>query len=181
MCPGPSRQVQMRQYSAPHREQSGGEHDDADNYIDDLVEPFASHPLRQAEMSQLARQGRLQRECQRKQQAGAQTPRRRIATDRIAERDRPGMLVRCDAVHDAEQKRGQQVNRKADMRRVPQIDRADHAGRSPPVPVARQLRHRPRNTRWCSRMAAPVARSTAAKWPRSMTQGTGTSSWQRVQ
>src|SRR5205814_828507 len=135
----------------------------------------------QAEMGQLAGERRLYCESQRKQQAGAQSSRRRIAAYRITEGNGPGMLVGGHAVDDAEQKRCHEIDRNADMGRVPQIDPADHAGASLSAPPARQSRHNPRKTTWWSRIAAPVARSTAAKRSCSIRHGTGTSSWQRVQ
>ena len=171
----------MRQHPASYREQPGGGHDEPDRDIDHIVERFEGEPLRQAEIGQFAGQTRLYRERRREQEAGAQAPRGRIAADRIAEGDRPGMLVGGHAVDDPEQKRRQQVDSDADMRRVPQIDPADHAGPPLSAPAPRQSRHNPRNTTWWSRIAAPVARSTAAKRSCSIRHGTGTSSWQRVQ
>src|ERR1051325_8485971 len=97
-------------------------------------------------MRQLAGKGCLNRKGERKQQAGAQSAPRRIAADGIAEGDRPSMLVWGDPMHDTEQERGQQIDREADMRWVPQIDAADHPGALLLPPISRQSRHRPRST-----------------------------------
>ncbi len=59
------RQVHVRQCPAADHVQPGRRHHDADNQIDERVEPVEGEPMRQPEMGQFARQRLLRGERQR--------------------------------------------------------------------------------------------------------------------
>src|SRR3954454_15235543 len=149
--------------------------------------------MRQAEIGKLTGECLLRREGERKDQSGAQPAPRRVAADRIAEHDRPGVLVRRDAVHETQQERLHQDGAgRAGPGTETGIEKRAHAAQAevmplviPPivllvmspgaVSVARHVRHSPFRIRWWSRTAIPVSRSSAAKSPAPIRQGTGTS------
>ena len=142
--------MQMRQRAAAHHEQARREHDDADDQVEDLVEPLEGEPMRQAQIGKFARQSLLRRECQRERHRSAEAAAGGIAADGVAEGDRPGVLVGSDAVDEAEQERGQQIDGQGDVDRLPQIDGAHHADWPPSPSAERQSRQTPFRTIWWS-------------------------------
>jgi hypothetical protein len=85
-------------------------------------------------------------------------------------------------VHHAQEERGQEVDREADVGRISEIDAAIHA-RTLLLPLFHlvwQRGHRPVKMTRCSDTAMPVHASSAAKVRRGMTQGTAMSTPQRV-
>ena len=112
---------------------------------------------------------------QGKDQPGAQSAPGRVAADRIAEDDRPGVLVRGDAVHADPAGTLSAGWRRPRRARVEQSVIPDAASPAAVRRSSRQSRQRPFRIRWWSRTATPVSRSSAAKSPDPIRHGTGTS------
>ena len=138
----------MRQHPSAHDEPAGGDHDEPDDHINGFVQALEGEPMREAEMGEFTRQRLLCGKGERKDQPGHEAAPRRIAADRVAEGDRPGVFIRGDAVHEPEQEGRHEIDRQADVARLPQVDGADHGAASLFSSAARQSRQSPLRITW---------------------------------